>query len=90
MIGVFQSWNVLGKYLIKLLDQVNAAQIPISGTKPVKSTVMSLTERRLTLIDHQDLKPIEGYEAWLAAGEPEWKEARKSDPNWFDDKKPAS
>ena len=75
---------------IELLDQVNAAQIPIAGTKPVKSTVMSLTERRLSLIDHQELKPIEGFEAWEAAGKPGWKEARENNPNWFDDKKPAS
>ena len=75
---------------IELLDQVNAAQIPISGTKPVKSTVMSLTERRLSLIDNQELKPIEGFEAWEAAGKPGWKEARENNPNWFNDIKPAS
>ena len=75
---------------IELLDQVNAAQIPISGTKPVKSTVMSLTERRLSLIDNQELKPIEGFEAWEAAGEPGWREARENNPDLLNDKKPAS
>ena len=75
---------------IELLDQVNAAQIPISGTKPVKSTVMSLTERRLSLIDNQELKPIEGFEAWEAAGKPGWREARDNNPDLLNDKKPAS
>ena len=75
---------------IELLDQVNAAQIPISGAKPVKSTVMSLTERRLSLIDNQELKPIEGFEAWEAAGKPGWREARENNPDLLNDKKPAS
>lgn len=70
---------------IELLDQVNAAQIPISGTKPVKSTVMSLTERRVTLIDQQELKPIEGFEVWEAAGQPGFKELRENNPDWFND-----
>ena len=74
----------------ELLDQVNAARIPVSGTKPVKTTVMSITERRLSLIDQQELKPIEGFEAWEAAGKPGWKEARENNPDWFDEKKPSS
>ena len=54
----------------ELLDQCNATCIPISGTKPVKTTVMTLTERRLQTFDKVDLKPIEGWEAWEAADKP--------------------